>query len=76
MRGFAWRELAGAGAQSGGVTSPLLFHAPSRPHVPVVVSDRVEVAAPFASLDYSVTLAPETSEQHSGVCLCYHEWFL
>lgn len=70
-RGFAWRELAGAAAQSGGVTSPLLFHAPSRPHVPVVVSDRAGVAAPLTYLDYCVTFAPETPEQHSGVCLCY-----
>lgn len=67
---FAWRELAGAAPQSGGVTSPLLSHAPSRPHVPVVVSDPLGVVTSLTSLDYCVTIAPETSEEHSGVCLC------
>lgn len=65
--GFAWRELAGVAAQSGGVTSPLLSHALSRPHVPVVGSDPVVVAASLRSLDYCVTLALETSEHHLGV---------
>lgn len=64
--GFAWRELAGVATQPGGVTSPLLSHAPSRPHVPVVGSDPVVVAASLF-LDYCVTLALETSEHHSGV---------